>query len=225
MEETDRDFARADELLDMAEKLAPDNPSILLQRAVVRGRTREYDKALSLLDGIAAKSRGGTLGPNELLEKGRLLDKMGRFDEAFAAFAEGKRETTRLSGNAYLADHAAQLAARLKRYFTASRLKIVPRAGVLEDGAATAVHCRLSALQHLMIAGADPVSLIPRILRRVTNLPMIKIDINGFDAAHAQFSPHRLSLKPWPTLDGRSARGAGESPQLLPAARAPARCH
>lgn len=134
MEETDRNFVRADELLDRAEKLAPNSPSVALQRAIVRGRTKDYDAALSLLDGIAAQSRGGTLGPNEMLEKGRLLDKMERFDEAFAAFAEGKRETVRLSGNAYLADHAAQLSERLKRYFTAGRLKIVPRAQAVKSG-------------------------------------------------------------------------------------------
>ena len=39
--------------------------------------------------------QGGGLGTNELLEKGRLLDKMGRFDEAFAAFDAGKRKGRR----------------------------------------------------------------------------------------------------------------------------------
>jgi tetratricopeptide (TPR) repeat protein len=185
MEETDRDFARADELLDMAEKLAPDHPSIMLQRAVVRGRVREYDKALALLDSIAAKSRGGVLGPNELLEKGRLLDKMGRFDEAFAAFSEGKRETARLSGNVYLADHAAQLAGRLKRYFTAGRLKIVPRATTLEGAAqplfivgfprsgTTMVEQTLSA--HPRIAAGDELPMINDItglMPRMLNSPL-----------------------------------------------------
>jgi len=185
MEETDRNFVRADELLDAAEKLAPNNPSLLLQRAVVRGRVREYDKALALLDRIAAQSRGGTLGPNELLEKGRLLDKMGRFDEAFAAFAEGKRETTRLSGNSYLADHAADMAVRLKRYFTADRLRIVPRATTIEDGAqplfivgfprsgTTMVEQTLSA--HPRISAGDELPMINDItglMPRMLNSPL-----------------------------------------------------
>ena len=34
---------------------------------------------------------GDGLGADELLEKGRLLDRIGRYDEAFAAFAEGNR--------------------------------------------------------------------------------------------------------------------------------------
>jgi len=134
MEETDRNFARAGELLDQAGKLAPDNSSVLLQRAILRGRAKDYEGALAVLDRIAARSRGGTLGPGEMLEKGRLLDKMERYDEAFAAFAEGKRATLELSGNAYMAEQAAQLAGRLKRYFTAGRLKIVPRAGPVKSG-------------------------------------------------------------------------------------------
>jgi len=134
MEETDREFARADELLDQAEKLAPGNPSILLHRAIVRGRTKEYDAALAILDQLERMMQGGGLGTNELLEKGRLLDKMGRFDEAFAAFDAGKRIGVEQSGNVYLADHARQLAERLSRYFTASRLKIVPRGTPVEKG-------------------------------------------------------------------------------------------
>jgi len=134
MEETDRDFARADALLDQAEQLAPGNVATLLHRAVVRGRIKEYDAALGILETIERRSEGGGLGPNELSEKGRLLDKIGRFDEAFAAFAAGKRRGIELSGISYLGDHARQLTERLKAYFTANRLKIVPRAGPIETG-------------------------------------------------------------------------------------------
>jgi tetratricopeptide (TPR) repeat protein len=129
MEETDRNFARAEELLDQAEKLAPGNPSIALQRAITRGRTKDYDAALEILNGIA-RQREGALDPNETLEKGRLLDKMGRYSEAFAAYAEAKRDAVKLTGNAYMEEQAKDLAARLTRFFTADRLKIVPRATV-----------------------------------------------------------------------------------------------
>src|SRR5271155_5903800 len=59
MEEADRNFERAAELLDRAEKLAPGNPSILLSRAVVLGRIQSYEKALDLLDTIAGQNRDG----------------------------------------------------------------------------------------------------------------------------------------------------------------------
>ncbi|MGH6828472.1 MAG: sulfotransferase [Rhizomicrobium sp.] len=167
MEETDRNFVRAEELLDRAEKLSPNNASVLLQRAIVRGRMKDYGEALKLLDRIAGES--GSLGPNEMLEKGRLLDKMGRHDEAFRAFAEGKRGAMRLSGNAYQADHARDLADRLKRYFTTGRLKIVPR-GHLAPGpqplfivgfprsGTTMVEQTLSA--HPGIAAGDELAMI-----------------------------------------------------------------
>ncbi|OYX69108.1 MAG: pilus assembly protein [Rhizobiales bacterium 32-66-11] len=134
MEETDRNFTRADALLDQAAAVAPDHPSILLHRAIVRGRAKDYDGALAILERIEQRSPGGGLGTNEMLEKGRLLDKMGRYDEAFAAFDAGKRKNVALSGTVYMADHAADLAARLKGYFTAGRLRIVPRAKPVESG-------------------------------------------------------------------------------------------
>ena len=185
MEETDRDFVRANELLDQAERLSPRNPSILLHRAILRGRTKDYDAALAILEQLELQSQGGGLGTNELLEKGRLLDKMGRFDEAFAAFAAGKRKGVEHSGNRYLAEHAAQLAERLQRYFTASRLKIVPRAAPVTSGprplfivgfprsGTTMVEQTLSA--HPRISAGDELTFvndITNLMPRMLNSPL-----------------------------------------------------
>src|SRR5579862_3678786 len=134
MEETDRNFARAAELLDAAERIAPGSSSVMLARAVLHGRTGDYDAALASLDEIERR-RGAGLGPVEWSEKGLLLDRMGRYPEAFAAFAEAKRTLRELTGQAYLADEAARLAARLAAFFTAGRLSILPRAGVRQGGA------------------------------------------------------------------------------------------
>jgi tetratricopeptide (TPR) repeat protein len=94
-EEADRNLERAAELLDRLEKLAPGNASILLSRAVVLGRLQRYDEALAVLDVIAGRNREGGLGANELLEKGRLLDKMGgglcRLCRRQAALPRGQR--------------------------------------------------------------------------------------------------------------------------------------
>ena len=119
LEEADRNLAEALALLDRADALSPGNPSITLLRATVLGRLRDAPAALALLDGMAAGQ--ATLGPGEWLEKGRLLDQMGRYDEAFAAFDEGKRRLRDISGHAYLADHAAAAIARRRNFFTARR--------------------------------------------------------------------------------------------------------
>ena len=105
MEETDRNFARAGELLDAAEKISPGDPSVLLHRAILHGRVKDYDKALAALDDIERRREGG-LGPIEWSEKGLLLDRVGRYAEAFAAFSEAKRTLRALTGQSYLADEA-----------------------------------------------------------------------------------------------------------------------
>ncbi|OYX11814.1 MAG: pilus assembly protein [Rhizobiales bacterium 32-66-8] len=185
MEETDRAFARADAVLDQAEALAPGHPGILLHRAVVRGRTKQYDEALAILDRMAETNPQGGLGTNDLLEKGRLLDKMGRYDEAFAAFTAGKQKNLEQSGAVYLAEHAAQLAGRLKAYFTSSRLRIVPRAKPVDSGprplfilgfprsGTTMVEQTLSA--HPKVSAGDELSFvhdIANLMPRMLNSPL-----------------------------------------------------
>ncbi len=127
MEEADRQFEKAGAILDRAESKFPGDPSLLLARAVLLRRMGCYEQALELLQKLAATSRNGSLGPDELLEKGALLDQMGRHEEAFGAFAEGKRMARVLTGTGYQAEHAQQLTERLKGFFTAKRLAILPR--------------------------------------------------------------------------------------------------
>jgi tetratricopeptide (TPR) repeat protein len=181
MEETDRNFARAGELLDAAERLSPENPSVLLQRAILHGRVKDYDKALAALDDIERRREGGGLGPIEGSEKGLLLDRMGRHVEAFSAFDEAKRTLRALTGQSYMAEEAAALARRLKAFFVAPRLKILPRAGVRSDVAqpifivgfprsgttmieqTLTAHPQISAGDELPIVG-ELTGLIPRML-------------------------------------------------------------
>jgi tetratricopeptide (TPR) repeat protein len=206
MEEADRNFDRAAELLDRAEKLAPGNPSIMLSRAVLCGRTGAYSQALAILDamtpppagngagngaGDAAGNATGTagsatgLGANELLEKGRLLDRIGRYGEAFEAFAEGKRLCREVTGLNYLEEHAQQQTARLKGFFTETRLAILPRARLRDDTAqpifilgfprsgTTLVEQTLSA--HPRICAGDELPFVNEItdaMVRVLNSPL-----------------------------------------------------
>ena len=133
MEETDRQFSRASELFDAAELLSPGNPNVLLARAVLHGRTKDYDKAVAALETIERQRDDGGLGPLEWSEKGLLLDKMGRSAEAFAAFTEAKRTLRELTGLGYLAEEATASAQKLAGFFTAGRLAILPRAEVRAD--------------------------------------------------------------------------------------------
>jgi tetratricopeptide (TPR) repeat protein len=184
MEETDRNFARASELLDTAERLAPGAPSVTLARAVLKGRTREYETAVGILDELE-KSRGGGLGPVEWSEKGLLLDRIGRTDDAFKAFVEAKRTLREATGLAYMADAAADLAQRLTGFFTRNRLAILPRAKTRKDVAqplfivgfprsgTTMVEQTLTA--HPKISAGDElptINEITQLLPRMLNSPL-----------------------------------------------------
>src|SRR5271166_6001954 len=171
LEEADRNFDAAAKVLDDAEARFPDDVGIRLTRAALLGRIRRTDEALALIDG--AVSGDARLGPNELLEKGRLLDQMGRYDDAWAAFAEGKRLGRELSGQSYLDEAAGQTVDRLRNFFTAERLRLLPRAGVRSDvpqpifilgfprSGTTLVEQTLSA--HPKIAAGDELPLIHEI--------------------------------------------------------------
>ena len=171
LEEADRNFDAAEQVLDSMGQRFPNDPAVRLTRAVLLGRQRKYDEALALIDSTV--SGDARLGPNELLEKGRLLDQFGRYDEAWAAFAEGKRLARELSGQAYLDAAAQQQIDRLRSFFTAGRLRLMPRATVRSDApqpifilgfprsGTTLVEQTLSA--HPKIAAGDELPLIHEI--------------------------------------------------------------
>ena len=138
LEEADRKFDTAAALLDRMEARWPADPAVRLTRAVVLGRMKRHDQALAELDALAAQTRESQqgddgFGPTELLEKGRLLDQMGRYDDAFAAFQDGKRLALERGGLQYMDAVAENLIARLRGFFTAGRLRTLPRAGVRQD--------------------------------------------------------------------------------------------
>ena len=135
LEEADRNLDAALALLDRAEALAPANPSVALLRAVVLGRKGDAPAALALLDRIATGTEEAPvqLGASEYLEQGRLLDKIGRYEDAFAAYDAGKKRLREATNTAYLDAHAQANIARLKGFFTAKRLATLPRAGVRTD--------------------------------------------------------------------------------------------
>ena len=177
LEEADRQLDAASRVLDRAEALFPGDPRFLVPRAVVLGRQRHYAAAVAALDRAAGHAED--LGPNELLEKGALLDRMGRCGEAFAAFEAGKRKARECSGQEYRADDAQLLAGRLKGFFTAGRLGILPRAGVAAGpqpvfilgfprSGTTLVEQSLSA--HPRISAGDELTLVSDIAARLPRM-------------------------------------------------------
>ncbi len=189
LEEADRKLDAALALLDRAEALYPGNANARLLRAVVLGRQGDTVAALEIVDSLASDAgEAGTLGPAEYLEKGRLLDKIGRYDEAFAAYTEGKRRLREISGHAYLEAYATQNAARLRGFFIAKRMRLMPLARAREDVAqpifvvgfprsgttlleqALTAHPRIAAGDELPII-AELTGLMPRMLESPLTYP------------------------------------------------------
>ena len=185
LEEADRQFAAAGEKLDKMDALWPNDAGVMMSRAILMGREKKNDDALEVLHAVAKQNPDGKLGPNELLEKGRLLDTMGRHDEAFADFAEGKRLARELSGHQYLDQHALEQTNRLRGFFISGRLRTLPRAGVRSDvpqpvfvlgfprSGTTLVEQTLTA--HPRIAAGDELPLINDItglMPRMLNSPL-----------------------------------------------------
>ena len=136
LEEADRNFERALTLLDKAEAIQPGNASVQLARATVLARLGRMEAALALLDAPEPEETQrvrARLGPAELSEKGRLLDRLGRYDEAFLAFDAGKKLALELGARPYMAEAAREMAIRNTRFFTQRRLATLPRAAPRED--------------------------------------------------------------------------------------------
>jgi tetratricopeptide (TPR) repeat protein len=123
LEEVDGNFAEAKSKLDQAAKIRPDDPGLRVARATLLAREGKLEPALAELDTARSDS-------NALLERGRILDRLGRYDEAFACFDEAKRLAREVTGKRYLDEQARDVADRLRQFFTGDRLRLMPRASV-----------------------------------------------------------------------------------------------
>ncbi|MBI3678255.1 MAG: sulfotransferase [Proteobacteria bacterium] len=128
MEEARRAIPQAWELLHEAEKVAPDTVDLSLTRAILYGREKKNEEAVAELSRSQAEGKSKGMQPIALLERGRLYDKMDRFEEAWADYVEGKRLCREVQGRKYNDRVAKNLVERLKRFFIRQRMTLLPRA-------------------------------------------------------------------------------------------------
>jgi Flp pilus assembly protein TadD len=121
------DLPRAVSLLDHAAAVASDmDVNLLRTRLLVRdGRFRE---ALDILEACDDMNGDGHL------ERGWLYDRVGQYDDAWNDFVEGKRKLAAQAGDLeYRAAAVAGFFARLKRFFVARNIELLPRATPRKD--------------------------------------------------------------------------------------------
>jgi tetratricopeptide (TPR) repeat protein len=137
LEEVDGNFAAAASRLDRAAELRPHDPGLRVARATLLERQGKLAAALAELetdsgeDGIGASAEAD-LDSNALIEKGRILDRMERYDEAFACFDRAKRLAREKTGKRYLDQQAREITDRLRQFFVSDRLRLMPQASVRE---------------------------------------------------------------------------------------------
>ncbi len=133
LEESRRDFDRAWELLAQAQELGLDGAEVAMNRATLYGRAKEYEKALAELESIPGDMGGDGPGTGYFLERGRVLDKLGRYDEAFADYDKANRLTREAGRGTYDEEHPRKQARRLKSFFVRSRMELLPQASARND--------------------------------------------------------------------------------------------
>jgi len=132
LEEARRNIPKAWELLKKAETIAPKSVDISLTRAVLYGREKKPEEAIAELSRSQSEGRAQQMSPVALFERGRLYDKMDRFDEAWADYAEGNRLCREVQGRVYAEQMAVNQAERLKGFFTRTRMGLLPRARIAD---------------------------------------------------------------------------------------------
>ena len=128
LEEVDGNFAVAKSTLDRAAEIRPDDPGLRVARATLLAREGNPAAAIAELE----RDPAARTDPNALLEKGRILDRLGRYDEAFACYDDAKRLARDIVGKSYLDQQAREIADRLRHFFVSDRLRLMPRASVRE---------------------------------------------------------------------------------------------
>jgi tetratricopeptide (TPR) repeat protein len=134
LEEARANIDRAQELLDQAETLRPKHPALPHTRALLLRRRKRLEDALQALEVDFTPDRPANTLIQQNYEKGEILDKLGRYAEAFAAF-EAANGAVRASGlRDYGKTHTENMTARLKALFTPERCALLPRAQTAEPG-------------------------------------------------------------------------------------------
>jgi Flp pilus assembly protein TadD len=127
--EARRDMVNAWLWLDRAEQTGKaDGQDFTLLRALYLANTDKPKDALELID-----RAGPRISAAALLDKGRLLDRLGRYEEAWSALTTAK---ARLASEAKLGYDAPKVAAefeRLAAFFNAEQMARLPKAGTRAD--------------------------------------------------------------------------------------------
>ncbi len=128
--EAKRDMVHAWQWLERAETAGrKTGEDFSLLRALYLGNTGQAQQALDLIE-----RAGSAMGAPARLDRARLLDKLGRYDEAWPALIDANTRLARDMGRGYEAKRVSEEFAALKSFFTRDTVARLPKASVRKDG-------------------------------------------------------------------------------------------
>ncbi len=133
MEESRGDLPAAWHLLERARAVEPDFPVIPLAAAALHVRQQRYREALSSLKQVDRPRLSMPARSLYYFTRGKVLDKLARYDDAFESFRRANALNTDSLGLRYDPDWHCAYAERLKRFFTHERMQSMPRAWPRSD--------------------------------------------------------------------------------------------
>lgn len=120
------DVRRAQELLDRAAAVSS-TEDVALLRVAYLVRQGQHREALALLGGAP------DLNGAAQLERGRLYERLGRHEEAWRDWVQGKAKLAQGGRIEYQAEAVAAFIARMKQFFVRTNVELLPRAAERRD--------------------------------------------------------------------------------------------
>ncbi len=178
MEESRGDLPTAWNLLARARAIDPQFPVIPLAEAALHAREQRYHDALASLKLVDRPRLNIAAMSLYYFTRGRVLDKLGRYEDAFESLRRANAVSSDRMGLRYDPDWHRAYAERLTRFFTRERMESMPKARSRSDdenpvpifvtcfprSGATVVEQILS--MHSNISAGDEMFCIPDIRNR-----------------------------------------------------------
>jgi len=126
LKEANRQIDDAWDLLKKLEVNIPEGSvNLCMTRAVLHRREKNLDDALAALN--KAKPDETSQNAAYHYEKGEVLDKLGRYDEAFASFSKANQTILEFGKKKYGEQQSLDMANRLKAFFNRDRVNQLPK--------------------------------------------------------------------------------------------------
>ena len=130
MEESRGNMEKAWDLYHFAKEQPQSGSGLKIHEALLHRRTKNYKKAITVLDGVDQQQTGS---PGYWFERSMVLDKMQLFDQAFECAQRANGIKVQMTGSKYDQQKMAEMVKAMKSGFTKAKLKSIEPAQPLDS--------------------------------------------------------------------------------------------